>query len=142
MSKVINRIAIVVGLSLVGAAAEASFYQQKGDNKIWYMQGEEYCHVTSPAQLQHLGGTGKVKEVKLSDNIFAGRKKKGECAWPQGFYQVQGDPKIYMIKDEEVCHVQNPDQLKALGGAGDVTNLAHGTVIKSGVKDIGECRWP
>lgn len=142
MNKVYNRMVLIGGLSLFGAGAEASFYQQNGDNKVWYMQGEEYCHVTSPAQLEHLGGTGKVKEVKLSDNIFAGRKKKGECAWPQGFYLHQGESRIYMIRDEEICHVQSPDQLKALGGADDVTNLPQGTEIKSGLNDIGECRWP
>ena len=133
---------IIGGLGLIGAPAHATFYQQQGDSKVWYMLGDEYCLVTSPAQLKRLGGTGKVKSVKLSDNIFAGREKTGDCTWPQGFYQVRGDPRIYMIRDDEICHVQNQDQLKALGGRGDVIDLPGGTAIDSGVSDIGECRWP
>lgn len=142
MRKSFLSVVVVIGSGLIAAPAHATFYQQQGDSRVWYMSGDEYCLVTSPAQLKRLGGTGKVKSVKLSDNIFAGREKAGDCTWPQGFYQVQGDPKIYMIRDEEICHVQNQDQLKALGGRGDVIGLPGGTTINSGVREIGECRWP
>ena len=142
MRKYVSALVVAVALGMIGTSAHAKFYQQKGDSKVWYMHGDEYCLVTSPAQLMQLGGTGKVKTVKLSDNIFAGREKTGDCAWPQGFYQVHGDPRIYMIRDDEICHVQNQDQLKALGGKGDVRNLPGGTRIQGGVRDIGECRWP
>lgn len=142
MHRVIAAAAALAGLSMLTGTAFASFYQQSGDERIWYMSGDEYCHVTSQAQLRRLGGAGKVKQVKLSDNIFAGREDRGECAWPQGFYQRMGDDRIFMIRDEEICHVQSPDQLKALGGRGDVLSIPADAEIRTGLSDIGECRWP
>jgi len=99
------------------------FYKSKFGQKIFKAQGSEVCHVTGPAQLGGLGGRGRVSEIGDHAELMTGRKDSGSCAWPNGFYQIRGNPAVYFIQNSRVCHVRDPQQLRALGGAGQVQHL-------------------
>jgi len=99
------------------------FYKPKFGQKIFKAQGSEVCHVTGPAQLGWLGGRGRVSEIGDHAELMTGRKDSGPCPWPNGFYQIRGNPAVYFTRNGRVCQVRDPQQLRAMGGAGQVQRL-------------------
>lgn len=77
-------------------------------------------------------------------------------SWSTGYYKQSDRSEVYYLNNDffridmvgappqrppELCHVQNPSQMEALGGFGQV-QVVSSNGFKQGTVYIGECPWP
>jgi len=116
------------------------FYRVKNRDRIVRLDRNRACGVTSRQHLRLLGGKDKVREVPDNTHIAAGREKFGPCPWSTGFYRVEGEQLVRYIHGGLICNVSSEKQLRKMGGRRNVIDVAYGTNITQGKRDIGRCR--
>lgn len=66
-----------------------------------------------------------------------------QSSWPNGYYKSNTNDAVYWLNASEgiYCLVQNPSQMKAFGGFGQV-RVTGTESFKSGSGSAGQCGWP
>jgi len=116
------------------------FYRVKNRDRVVRLANNRACDVTTRKHLRLLGGKDKVHEVPENTHIAAGREKSGPCAWPTGFYRVEGESLVRYIYGGLICNVSSEKQLRKMGGRRNVIDVAYGINVAQGKRDTGRCR--
>ncbi len=116
------------------------FYRVQNRDRVVRLDRNRACGITSRKHLRLLGGKDRVREVPENTHIAAGREKSGPCPWPTGFYRVEGESLVRYIYGGLICNVSSSKQLRKMGGRGNVIDVAYGTNVAHGKRDIGRCR--
>ncbi|NOZ10442.1 MAG: hypothetical protein GXP09_05320 [Gammaproteobacteria bacterium] len=124
------------GLSFSGS--NTRFFSVRGRSVVYQVQNNQVCMVLSPDQLNVLGGN-RVESTRSYQEIFNGKKDKGACVWPDGFYQIKGRGAVYRASQGNICWVRNPAQLKDFGGIGQVKLVDNNAGLLPGSKDPKQC---
>lgn len=122
------------------SGSSASFYRVRGHTQVYHVSDNRVCAVSSQEQLGAMGG-GRVETARSRHQIFNGKKDKGNCVWPDGFYQLKDRRAIYRISRGKICLVRNLAQLKDFGGVGQVKSIGSSAGLLPGGKDPKQCKF-
>lgn len=138
------------------------FYQPAGTNKAIYAIGGEdpaskpmggsgavppgslaaACWIENPSQLDVYAGSGRVMPVSAGiAEVFRLRRGTAgtRCVYPDGFYQLGGEPPVYQVTGNTYCHVPNEDAMILSGGFGLVHHVSIDSTVLSSRTSAGTC---
>lgn len=106
------------------------------------VQGNDVCYIVDEQHLRALGGAGRVQSLPAYEQILRPGQAIKPCTVIEGFFRYRRSSAVYYLSEEGGCQVRNPEQLRLLGGHGQVTEVNRAELLPIDRRNVQYCAWP